>query len=196
MLDAFPRLRKPDARTVIATPEELEALIAAAQPWLRTIILLAAHAGLRRSDALQVAPIHYNAEAATISITQFKTKRPLTVPVSERLARHLQAAPADGPATPYYLAYRFGKPICTGAIEGAWQRLKKNTGVNRQLWLHDLRRTLAVSLYEVSKDIRVVEQMLGHKSLTSTAHYLEHRDPQKLRPYLEMLWRPKTQVIQ
>ncbi len=52
------------------------------------------------------------------------------------------------------------------------------------------RRTLAVSLYEVSKDLRVVEQMLGHQSLTSTVRYLEHRDPAKLKPYLDSIHKP------
>jgi site-specific recombinase XerD len=53
---------------------------------------------------------------------------------------------------------------------------------------------LAVSLYEISKDLRVVEQMLGHGSLNSTIHYLEHRDPEKLKPYLDALFIPKGRL--
>lgn len=53
-----------------------------------------------------------------------------------------------------------------------------------------------MSLYDISKDLRIVEQMLGHTSLRSTIQYLEHRDPAKLRPYLDAIHRPKTEVIQ
>ncbi len=81
-------------------------------------------------------------------------------------------------------------------IGRAWQKAKKKAHANPSLWMHDLRRTAAVALYEVSKDLRVVEQMLGHKSLSSTITYLEHRDPGKLRPYLEAIYKPKTETIQ
>jgi hypothetical protein len=38
--------------------------------------------------------------------------------------------------------------------------------------------------------------MLGHQSLTTTVRYLEHRDPAKLKPYLDAIHRPTTKVIQ
>jgi integrase len=79
-------------------------------------------------------------------------------------------------------------------LNKSWNRLKKTTGADRALNFHDLRRTTAVALYEVSKDLRVVEQMLGHQSLGSTVRYLEHRDPAKLRPYLDSIHKPTGRV--
>jgi len=187
------KARQPGARKTIAAPDELDKLLAAAPRWLQTLLLLCAHAGLRKSDAMRVAPIHYHPEARTIAIDQKKTGQPVAVPVTDRLAEILDTAPSFSPATPYYELYR-GKPITKAGLSRAWQTLKKKTGVNRDLWLHDLRRTVAVSLYEVSKDLRVVEQMLGHTSLQSTVRYLEHRDPAKLRPYLQSLFTPKGRV--
>jgi len=40
--------------------------------------------------------------------------------------------------------------------------------------LHCLRHTMAVELYQRSKDIQLVQQVLGHKSLTSTMTYQQY----------------------
>jgi integrase len=176
LADELPSVRVPRPRTVIAEPGEIAALLAVSPAWMRTIILLAAHAGLCRSDCLAVAPANYNAENRTLTLEQQKTRFTVTVPVTEELAKLLEAAPTGSPLTPFYELHR-GSPITTAGLLTAWWRLKKKAGIGRHLWLHDLRRTLAVSLYDVSKDLRVVEQMLGHQSISATARYLEHRDP-------------------
>jgi len=190
-----PHVRAGSPRKTIIEPPELEKLLAAAPRWMQTIILLAAHAGLRRSDCMRVAPIHYDAEKKLITIEQQKTAQTVTIPVSSQLAELLESAPTHSPTTPYYALWK-GDAITAHGVTSAWCTLKKKAGVNRQLWLHDLRRTLAVSLYEVSKDLRIVEQMLGHTSLASTVRYLEHRDPAKLRPYLDAIQTPRTKVVQ
>ncbi len=191
----IPRTRKPSARKTIATPEEIAALCAAAPTWLRTIVLLAAHGGFRRGDCMRIAPLNYDAEKRIIAIEQEKTKQAVVVPVTDELARTLEAAPTHSPSTPFYELHR-GRPISAEGLNTAWHRLKAKAKVNPDLWIHDLRRTVAVSLYEVSKDLRVVEQMLGHQSLSSTIRYIEHRDPAKLRPYLDSIYIPKGRLIQ
>ncbi len=197
LAELAPRIRRPSPRETIAAPDELTKLLTAAQPWMSVLVLLGAHAGLRISDAMRVCPAHRNADARTITIEQKKNGHPVTLPLTDQLKDMLDKAP-DGPqTTPYYALFRQGMKRETVAKSGfahAWQRLKKKAGVNPDLWFHDLRRTIAVSLYEISKDLRVAEQMLGHKSLSSTLQYLEHRDPAKLRPYLQALFTPKGPV--
>ena len=188
-----PTARYPQPRKTIAEPQDIDKLLAAAPRWMQAIILLASNAGLRRADCLRVAPIHYNPENKTLTIQMQKTGETLTVPATARLAEFLDHAPSGSPTTPYYQLFR-DKPITGSGLDRAWQRLKRKAGANPDLWLHDLRRTVAVALYEVSKDLRVVEQMLGHQSLGSTVRYIEHRDPSKLKPYLQQIFTPKGPV--
>jgi integrase len=190
-----PKMRRPGPRTVIADPEELNRLLAAAPPWLRVIILLATHAALRSSDCVQAAPAHYDAERRTLSLIQKKTNQPITIPVTDTLAQYLEGVPPGDPRTPFYVQLR-GKPLTNFGINRAWQRAKRKAGVNPELTTHDLRRTAAVTLYQLTQDLRAVEQLLGHRSLNSTIGYLEHRDPAKLKPYLEALWKPRTETVQ
>jgi integrase len=193
--ELVPRVRPGKPRRVIATPEEINRLTEHAPRWLHCAILLAAHAGLRRTDITRIAPEHYDPQKRTLTIEQQKTGHPVTLPVSDALAQMLDYLTNPPPATPYLELFH-ERPTSPMNLTQAWIALRKKAAVNPNLTLHDLRRTLAVSLYEVSKDLRVVEQMLGHQSLRATIHYLEHRDPEKLKPYLQQIWTPATKVIQ
>jgi integrase len=191
----IPRVAPALPRKIIAQPEELARLLEAAPGWLRCAMLLASHSGFRRSDVIRIAPEHFSAEHRTLTIEQQKTGHTVTVPVTDALFQSLTNAPHGNPQTPFLELYR-GKPVGKVMLWSAWATLKKKTQTNKELTFHDLRRTIAVGLYEVSKDLRVVEQMLGHKSLSSTIRYLEHRDASKLRPYLDQLFKPTTGAVQ
>jgi integrase len=189
-----PKVRRGAPRRTIAAPDESQKLLDHAAPWLRVLILLGLHTGLRISDAIRVTPEHYNPEAQTLTITQIKTGQPVTLPITETLRDLFAKAPAGEPGWPLFALYK-GRVTQASNVTKAWARLKRKTRVNPDLRFHDLRRTLAVSLYEISKDLRVAEHMLGHKSLTSTIQYLEHRDAEKLRPYLEAIHRPVSKAV-
>ena len=184
---------KPQPRTTIATPEELHRLLDTAPPWLKLFITIGATQGLRHGDILRLAPKHYDADRKILTITQQKTQSEVQLPVPPGLAATLEANTPPDPNTPYVFHVHCG-PISQSGVIAAWQRAKRVAGVNVKLWIHDLRRTLAVSLYEVSKDLRIVEQALGHRSLATTTRYLEHRDPEKLRSLMNSLWTPKGPV--
>ena len=50
---------------------------------------------------------------------------------------------------------------------------------------HDLRRTTAVRTLEATKDIRVVQVLLGHGDLPTTLWYLDHHNTPVDRAVLE-----------
>ena len=108
---------------------------------MKVLLTFAAHTALRRSDCLRAAPVHYNPDKQTLTISQKKTGHLVTVPVTDELASLLNSTPEGDPATPYYVHWR-GKPITNSGFANAWQVLKRKAGVNPHLWLHDLRRTL------------------------------------------------------
>jgi len=105
-----------------------------------------------------------------------------------------EAAPAGEEDWTYIERWR-GKKMSKTAVEHAWRKLKKAAHVREDLRVHDLRRTTAVSLYQLTKDLRAVSQLLGHASMSATCGYLAHQDPQTLRPLLAQL-RPQTEMKQ
>lgn len=59
------------------------------------------------------------------------------------------------------------------SLQGAFVRLRKSLGITRKLTPHDLRRTTARNVYDKTKDLRLVQALLGHSDLNSTLWYLQ-----------------------
>lgn len=179
-----PRVRNPGPRTVIATPEELGKLTAAAQPWMRVLLQLCVSLALRLSEALDVKEANYR--NGTISF-RAKGGEMQSMPVTPDVEAAFRNAPPGDPQTTIVARY-YGRPVSAAVAHHGWHDLKKKTGVNPNLNIHDLRRTTAVTAYDLTKDLRAVEQILRHRNLATTTRYLEHRDTGKLRTVLEALW--------
>ncbi len=54
------------------------------------------------------------------------------------------------------------------------------SGVSGRIHLHRLRRTVAVQAARVTKDLTLVQQLLGHSSMQTTARYLDEARPDEL----------------
>ncbi len=186
------KIRRPKPRQTIATQEELERMVSHAEPWLRLFVLLCCQLALRFNEAVAISPAHYNPDTQTITYRK-KGGDKYTLPITPDIAALFAQAPVTtDPTTPYlqllrgtnYIRAHYLKP---DTVRRAFSRLRSKAGVRDNITPHDLRRTVAVTLYELTKDIRVVQQLLGHSQLSSTAGYLAHRDTEKLRPLLEQL---------
>jgi integrase len=188
-----PRVRQPSPRTVIATPEEIGKLISAAQPWMRVLLQLCVSLALRLSEALDVRPGNATSEQISFRAKGGETQ---SMPITPDIREALDRCPPGDKMKPLVELYR-GKPVSIHAAHHEWLKLKKQTGVNPNLIIHDLRRTTAVTAYEISKDLRAVEQILRHRNLATTTRYLEHRDTGKLQQLLTSLWEvPPTETKQ
>jgi integrase len=113
-----------------------------------------------------------------------------TLPVTDELRAFFQNAPEGLSDDWTYIDRWAGRHLSKVAVEHQWRKLKRAAGVHFELRAHDLRRTVAVSLYELTKDLRVVSHLLGHASIAATCGYLAHQDPQALRPLLAQLQVP------
>jgi integrase len=185
------RVKKSPPRTVIATAAELDALARHADGWMNCWLAITAGHGLRFAEAHRLAAVHFDAANGTI---KYPTKGGETneLPATNELQRFFALAPASpDPHTPL-IERLAGKPLTEPAIRWAWRCLLKKAKVNPNLHPHDLRRTIAVRTMDLTKDMRLAQHILGHQSLATTALYLAHRDPAKIRPLLEELrqWTP------
>jgi integrase len=115
LLSQIVKARFPKPRTTIAEPNDIDKLLAVAPRWMKTIILLAADAALRRSDCKRVAPTHYDSEKRVLQIDQQKTGNPVCIPVTDRLKAILDSAPTGSPLTPFYALWR-EKPISDSGL--------------------------------------------------------------------------------
>ncbi|MFJ7998158.1 tyrosine-type recombinase/integrase [Streptomyces sp. NPDC096310] len=204
------RAAVPDAPVDRASDDEVVALLRACRTARdRLIVLLMARAGLRRGEAvgLRREDIHFVVDARHLGCSVpgshlhvvrrdngsgawAKSRRSRAVPVDflvvqafdqyavER-ARCAEAALSDmvlvNLARP-----PAGAPVKPGAVNELLVRLSRRAGLERVVHPHSLRHAFATNVVEAGAAIDEVQQLLGHRSVTSTQVYL-HPSPQRLR---------------
>jgi integrase/recombinase XerC len=182
---------------VTVTNKERTAIIDAAPPDLRCWLLLCSDLAIRSTTAARIAPCHYNPEARTVTFaTKFGTTQ--TLPATAELVQMFEAAPKHEDTTvPYVALYsRLGR-ICAPHLRVRFHNLRRSLGITRHITPHDLRRTTAVKMLDVTKDIRVVQALLGHRELATTLYYLDHRNTPVELTTLELAkLNPTTETIQ
>jgi len=153
---------------------------------MQLYLLLQLDAGMRSGTAVRITATDWKPEAKQLTFTT-KGNRKMSVPATERLAKLLSTAAAiAAPGQPLVAA--LASPSENKATwQHRWARLKRKATIREELRPHDLRRTAATRLYNHTKDLRLVQQLLGHRSLSNTIRYLAPHDPGALKALLEQV---------
>ena len=65
------------------------------------------------------------------------------------------------------------KPIEPTGLHAACRSAVKATGLAKRVSVHVLRHSFATHLLETGTDIRIIQVLLGHNNLSSTARYTQ-----------------------
>ena len=82
--------------------------------------------------------------------------------------------------TETFFLSRLGKGLTR---QGAWKLLKRyaeKAGIKRRVWPHMIRHSVATHILRGGADLRVVQELMGHKSITTTEIYT-HLDIENLK---------------
>ena len=71
----------------------------------------------------------------------------------------------------YVFLNKFGKPITTRSIQTILDDAASNAGLKMRVHPHMLRHSFATHLLDNGADLRMVQELLGHESLTTTQIY-------------------------
>lgn len=129
------------------------------------LIGLCGLAGLRIHEALQVKPGDLDQDMWLT--VHGKGSKIRYVPISTRAWSYMCGAFLE--AYPSNLVCPFEDRVGRSIIT----RLGERANLKREISSHDLRATFATMIYDETKDIRVVQELLGHASITTTQVYTE-----------------------
>ncbi|GAB4197457.1 MAG: tyrosine recombinase XerC [Thalassobaculales bacterium] len=151
----------------------------ASQPWMAlrdiAVLTLLYGCGLRLGEALSLkrgeAPVPGQA-ALRVTGKGSKTRLvPLLPVVGQAVAAYLAACPyAAGPAAPLFLGAR-GGPLNPRLVQGLMQQLRAALGLPEGATPHALRHSFATHLLGAGADLRAIQDLLGHASLSTTQRY-------------------------
>ena len=174
-------VREPKKLPIILSPGEVERLLEAASGLkYRAALSLAYGTGLRASEVVSLKVTDIDSERVVIRVEQGKGQKDRYAMLSDSLLGLLRAwwveAHKRGKMLPGGWLFPGQKPInplSTRQLNRAFHDARKAAGINKPVCLHTLRHCFATHLHEQDVDIRLIQMLLGHKKLDTTARYTQ-----------------------
>ena len=183
--DAMPRLKGPRVKKGVPrpiAPDEAVALAedvaeAAAEPWLAArdwaVLLLLYGAGLRIGEAVSLpAAILPLGETMMVTGKRSKTRLvPLLPQVRDAIEAYVRLCPWPlAREAPIFRGAR-GGPLSPAIVRRAVRAARGRLGLSERTTPHALRHSFATHLLGRGADLRALQELLGHASLSSTQIY-------------------------
>lgn len=159
--------------TVLSADEVRRVLRALELPKYRVFFATVYATGLRISEACRLETGDLDAERSVIRVRGKGDKERL-VTLSPRLLLILRAFwDFERPPAPWLFAARTGNHLCGTTARTALHRATAKAGLGKNVTPHVLRHSFATHLLESGTDLRIIQVLLGHASITSTQRYLQ-----------------------
>jgi len=176
------RAEIPERIVYARTPRKLPSILSAdevvrfleAVPSLKTRVALttAYAAGLRASEAVSLQVVDIDSDRMVLQVRHGKGAKDRTVMLSAALLAILRSYWRLARPTPWLFPGRSPeKPIDVQVLHAACRSATKAAGLTKRVSVHTLRHSFATHLLESGTDIRIIQVLLGHSNLSTTARY-------------------------
>jgi integrase/recombinase XerC len=183
-LVATPRISPPVPRALSPDEAGKVALGGAAAPGTSAFVqardtglfTLLYGGGLRISEALALNIGDVPAPSTKHPVLRVRGKGgkerlvPLLPAVQDALAAWLAVHPATGPNSPLFIGTK-GKRLSPGVVQRTLRAFRRVSAIPEHATPHALRHSFATHLLEAGGDLRSIQELLGHASLSTTQRY-------------------------
>lgn len=172
--DKLPRLRKENKLPAVLAEEEIISIFQNIQNLkYKTILITCYGAGLRISEALNLRISDIDSKNMQIRIVQGKHREDRYTLLSETNLKQLRI---------YWLTYKpigefifssskKDKPIPAQNVQFALKQVVDELDISKKVTTHTFRHCFATHLLESGTDLRTIQELLGHKNITTTSRY-------------------------
>ena len=174
-------IREPQKIPLVMSPDETKRLLAVASSLKARILLsLGYGCGLRAGEVVRLKVKHIDSAQKIIRIEHSKGRKDRNVMLSaetlDLLRQWWKMRPSRYDAgTPVQERWLFpgrrGKPMTTRQLNRLFHEAADAAGIRKGVTLHALRHSFATHLLERGTDIRIIQALLGHDKLDTTARY-------------------------
>jgi integrase/recombinase XerD len=176
-------IREPQKIPQVMSPDEMRRLLAVTSSLkVRVLLSLTYGCGLRAGEVVRLKVKHIDSAQKIIRIEQSKGRKDRNVMLSPELLDLLRQWWKVRPSRfdagiPPQERWLFpsrktaGKPITTRQLSRLFHEAIEAAGIKKSVTLHALRHSFATHLLERGTDIRIIQALLGHDKLDTTARY-------------------------
>ena len=174
-------IKEPERLPPVLSPEEVKRVLTMATSLkARAMLTLSYGCGLRASEVVRLRAGNIDREQMIIRIVQSKGRKDrhvmLPPEVLKLLRQWWKERPTihDAGVTPehrWLFPGRKHQPLTTRQFSRLFKDAAKAAGLRKTVSLHSLRHSFATHLLERGKDIRLIQALLGHSKLETTARY-------------------------
>lgn len=168
----YKRLKANPRLPVVLSPEEIQRLLAAAkeEPLYHALLLCFCGCGVRIGGARMMKVEDFDFANRNVVVTQ-KGGEQRILPINKELTAAVKKLiKLRGLKTGDYLFSFFdGVPFRT--MPRALARICKRAGIKKKVYPHLLRHSFATNLLEKGVNLRIIQEMLGQKQISTTMLY-------------------------
>lgn len=154
---------------IVLDRDEIQRFLEALEPKYKLLFTLLYVAGLRKSEALNLKMGDISGDNITIQGKGGTWRSiPVNIGIVQEIAKNYVGVPTASPLIfPFVNIYK------------AIARARKKAGITKRINPHLLRHSMATHLVESTGDLRTIQEILGHKSISTTTIYthiaMEHK---------------------
>ena len=175
-------IREPQKIPLVMSADETRRLLAVASSLkARVLLSLGYGCGLRAGEVVRLKVKHIDRAQRIIRVEQAKGRKDRNVMLSPETLDLLREWWTVRPwrydaGTPLQERWLFpgnraGKPMTTRQLSRLFHEAADAAGIKKSVTLHALRHSFATHLLERGTDIRIIQALLGHDKLDTTARY-------------------------
>jgi integrase/recombinase XerD len=182
---ALPRPRIPQTLPVVLSPAEIHEFFHCVSTLrYRAALMTAYGAGLRVSEVVALRVGDVDSQRMLIRVQQGKGKKDRYAMLSPLLLEVLrtwwrsqhragQPRPKPSPEDWLFPGFRRGRHMNVGSLQTVCREAAKLAGLSKRVTVHTLRHSFATHLLENGTDTRIIQVLLGHSQIETTARYAQ-----------------------
>lgn len=178
-------LTETEAHRIVTAPRGRSPLVLRDRAILETLY----GTGMRVGELIKLRPEDVDTEGQLVRIIEGKGRKDRNVPLTTAAARAIAAYLTHGRPSlrqrePWLFLAERGKRLHRARVGGFVKAWAKAAGVKKNVSCHTFRHSMATHLLRGRADIRQIQALLGHRSLSTTERYT-HVEVSDLRRVIE-----------
>jgi len=169
----IPFPRQPKKLPVVLSQAEVQCFLPAIKKLKYRVILMTAYgAGLRLSEVTNLQVSDIDSQRMMIRVRQGKGQKDRYVMLSPTLLALMRSYwRSERPKTWLFPGRTPTLPLEVSSVQRACRQAGLDAGLTKRVTVRMLRHCFATHLLEAGTNVRVIQSLLGHRSLTTTQRY-------------------------